>query len=467
MANPAQEAEPAPANKEEKSVKKWLAMGVLLIAGVAALGAGTCTVIRIRLTDINGKDTFAGELKNDSGANFLQHTYIIAFIDGSNNVVETKTVEGCLRSLANGTSDFFSADSSLSASTTTAALSRLALDSTLKVGTTASGDVTITLTSATREGKVLTVKGKIKNNDSDKLVDGAVCVVIKDSSGNIVKVAKDNSINDLNDNEEDTFSLTIAVPDDTAIVDEIEIWVDGLDGSSSDNPIAPESDLANEVTEIGDADDLKFGVQPSNTTGGTKFGTDVTVKIVDNNGNTVPSATDNITLAVDTGPGTVVCVDNTVDAVAGVATFDDCKIDLASGTAYKLKATATSLTTAVSDAFNVTVGAAAKLAIAEPEDKGTTVAFTTQPVVTVQDAGGNTVLTSTASILLTLNQVAPGPGTLACTTPVAPGLTLAADGTTGKANYAGCAVTGVGTYTITASSGTLTPATTTSIVIAP
>lgn len=447
MANPAQEAEPAPAIKEEKSVKKWLAMGVLLVAGVAAF-AGTCSVVKIRLTDINGKDTFAGELKNDSGANFLQHTYVVAFIDGSNNVVETKTVEGCLRSLANGTSDFFSADSSLSASTTTAALARLALDGTLKVGTTASGDVTITLTSATREGKVLTVTGKIKNNDSDKLVDGAVCVVVKDSSGNIVKVAKDNSINDLNDNAEDTFSLTIAVPDDTAIVDEIEIWVDGLDGSSSDAPIAPESDLANDVVEVGAADDLKFGVQPSNTTGGTKFATDVTVKIVDSAGNTVPSATDNILLEIGTnaGPGgALTCDDTTVDAVAGVATFKNCKIDKI-GTGYTLKATATGLTQVVSSTFNVTVGAAAQLAFTtQPAGTGTGV-LATQPVVAVQDAGGNTVTGYTTPAVTLALQAGAGALT-SCSSVLASGVFT----------FSGCSLDTVGAGKILrATNGTIT-----------
>src|SRR5204863_962858 len=46
----------------------------------------------------------------------------------------------------------------------------------------------------------------------------------------------------------------------------------------------------------------------------------------------------------------------------------------------------------VSSAFNITVGPAAKLAFTTQPGNGTGgTAFTTQPAVTLQDAGGNTV----------------------------------------------------------------------------
>ena len=81
-------------------------------------------------------------------------------------------------------------------------------------------------------------------------------------------------------------------------------------------------------------------------------------------------------------------------------------------------------------------------------------AFTTQPVVTVQDASGNTVTNSNASITL-----AASAGTLACTAnPVA--------AISGVATFAGCSLTGViGLYTLTASSGSLTSATTNSLTL--
>src|SRR6185295_3093246 len=104
--------------------------------------AAGCQVINISLTSIDGHDVFAGELHNDSGANVLNHKIRVSFLDSSNNLVETKTVDGCLRSLQNGASDFFSTPSTLSDSSTATGLARMANiaeDSSFKVGTTVDG----------------------------------------------------------------------------------------------------------------------------------------------------------------------------------------------------------------------------------------------------------------------------------------------------------------------------------------
>jgi hypothetical protein len=444
--------------QEERAVKKWLALGVLTVAAFAAF-AGSCVIVKIRLTEINGKDTFAAEMQNSSGADFLDHNYIVAFIDSGGAVVETKVVEGCLRTLQDGASDWFSADSSVSSSTTTAALARLSFDAVLKVGEAETGDVTITIDTISREGDTLTVKGKIKNNDSDELFDPAVCVVIKDNSGNIVKVAKDKNINNLSDNEEDTFELNIKVPDSTTIVDEVDVHVDGLDDSSSGKPIKPESDTGNSVTVVGDADKLQFEVQPQNTTGGVAFGTDVEVEVVDSDGDRVVSSDAEVTLAIDSGgtAGAVLtCADTSVNAVDGLATFDNCSIDKA-GTGYKLKATASGLDTATSVAFNVTVGNATKLGFTtQPGGAVAGAAFTTQPVVAVQDAGGNTVTSDdTTSVTLAIG-----------TNPADPDGVLSGCGsnplvvTDGLAAFTTCEIDAAGTgYTLTASAASKTSAT--------
>ena len=78
--------------------------------------------------------------------------------------------------------------------------------------------------------------------------------------------------------------------------------------------------------------------------------------------------------------------------------------------------------------------------------------FPVQPVVTVQDAGGNTVTTSSASVTLAIG-ANPGGGALTCTTnPLA--------ASSGVATFAGCKIskTGIG-YTLTASATGLTSAT--------
>jgi Bacterial Ig-like domain (group 1). len=78
--------------------------------------------------------------------------------------------------------------------------------------------------------------------------------------------------------------------------------------------------------------------------------------------------------------------------------------------------------------------------------------------VTVQDAAGNTVTTDTSAVTLTLTD--PGGATLACDSDTAIAIY-------GMASFHGCAIDKTGTYTLTASDGILTAATSTSVNIVP
>ena len=81
-----------------------------------------------------------------------------------------------------------------------------------------------------------------------------------------------------------------------------------------------------------------FTVQPSSTTAGSPLAPPVQVAIEDANGNVVTSATPAITVAIGTNPsGGVLSGTQTVNAVAGVATFGNLAIDKA-GTGYTLSA---------------------------------------------------------------------------------------------------------------------------------
>ena len=122
------------------------------------------------------------------------------------------------------------------------------------------------------------------------------------------------------------------------------------------------------------------------------FGTQPKVTVQDAFGNTVTSDTSSVTLAIGTNPGTgTLSGTKTVSAVNGVATFSGLSIDQ-SGNGYRLVATDGGLTGATSNTFNITVGSAAKLAFTTQPGGGTAAsAWAQQPVVTVQDAGGNTV----------------------------------------------------------------------------
>ncbi|HMA47209.1 MAG TPA: hypothetical protein VKP11_08425, partial [Frankiaceae bacterium] len=108
----------------------------------------------------------------------------------------------------------------------------------------------------------------------------------------------------------------------------------------------------------------------------------------------------------------------TVAAVAGVAAFSTLSIDRA-GSGYTLVATATGLSGATSAPFDVTVGAASRLAFTVPPVTTTAGATITPAIaVTALDAGGNTVTGFTADVTVTIG-ANPAAGTLSGTTTVA------------------------------------------------
>jgi hypothetical protein len=99
-------------------------------------------------------------------------------------------------------------------------------------------------------------------------------------------------------------------------------------------------------------------------------------------------------LAVSTQPsgstGAVLsCAAPAVAAVNGIATFTGCSIDK-TGT-YTLTATSAGLIFTVSGSVAIAAGAPAKLEFTtQPSPTTAGTAFSTQPVVSIQDAGGNT-----------------------------------------------------------------------------
>src|SRR5437773_5537395 len=98
---------------------------------------------------------------------------------------------------------------------------------------------------------------------------------------------------------------------------------------------------------------LAFGVQPSDTQVGATITPAVTVTALDASGNTVPSFTGAISLALGNAGGATLSGNGPVNAVNGVATFANLTIDKV-GTGYTLTATSGTLTQATSNSFNIT-----------------------------------------------------------------------------------------------------------------
>jgi hypothetical protein len=212
---------------------------------------------------------------------------------------------------------------------------------------------------------------------------------------------------------------------------------------------------------VGTATQLVFQNTPAGATGGTAFTTQPKVAVEDAGGNVVTTDSSTVSLAITTGtpstggPGTLSsCAPS---ETLGVVTFTGCKINT-SGTGYKLTATDGSLSSATSSAFNVTVGAAKLLAFtATPGATTSAVVFSPQPQVAIEDAGGNVVTSSSASVTLAISS---GTGTLACTTNP---LTAVS----GYVNFAGCKITlGTdGSFALKATATSLTTATSSSFTV--
>ena len=184
------------------------------------------------------------------------------------------------------------------------------------------------------------------------------------------------------------------------------------------------------------------------------------VTVQDAGGNTVTTNSSSVTVAIGTNPsGGTLSGTKTVAAVNGVAMFADLSIDKA-GTGYTLTAADGALTGATSSPFNITPGAAAKLAFSTSPNTSTAgAAFGTQPLVTVQDAFGNTVTTDSSSVTVAIG-TNPSGGTLSGTTTVA--------AVNGVATFAGLSIDKAGSgYTLTAADDSLTGATSNTFTINP
>ena len=102
---------------------------------------------------------------------------------------------------------------------------------------------------------------------------------------------------------------------------------------------------------------LAFRQQPGNTVVGTSITPVVTVEIWDEFGNILGNASNPVTLSLSNPSGATLSGTLTVNALEGVATFSDLKIDKL-GSGYILRATSGTLTEADSNPFNI-IGAGA------------------------------------------------------------------------------------------------------------
>ncbi|MFN0100270.1 MAG: beta strand repeat-containing protein [Gemmatimonadaceae bacterium] len=191
--------------------------------------------------------------------------------------------------------------------------------------------------------------------------------------------------------------------------------------------------------------------EPTNTTAGTALAPAMRVAVQDAGGNTLPAAVNPIGIEILNNPGAgVLQGPATVNAVAGIATFNLARIDQA-GAGYTLRFTSAGLSADTSVAFAILPAAASALAFSTqpPLSAVNNTPFTV--AVRARDAFGNTVPSFNGTVTVAIG-TNPSAGSLAGTTSVA--------AAAGVATFNNLAINNIGVgYTLSANSGVLTAAT--------
>jgi len=196
---------------------------------------------------------------------------------------------------------------------------------------------------------------------------------------------------------------------------------------------------------------LAFGQQPTNAVAGAIITPAVTVRILDSRNRLCTTATNAVTIAIYTNPGGGTLSGTlTKNAVGGIATFNNLSINK-TGTGYRLRATATGLTGVTSNTFNITPGAAAKLAYnQQPSSAVAGAAISPAVTVRVLDALDNLVTTATNAVTMAID-TNPGGGMLSGT--------LTRNAVSGTATFSGLSINKTGTgYKLRATATGLTQA---------
>ncbi len=159
---------------------------------------------------------------------------------------------------------------------------------------------------------------------------------------------------------------------------------------------------------------MAFIGQPGGGDSAVAWASQPVVSLFDAGGNVAIGDTSPVTLAVSGAGAALSCTGGlTAAATAGVATFAGCTLDRA-GTGYRLTAAAAGLPTATSVSFAISSGPPVRLGFTAQPGGGTGgQPWATQPVVALQDEGGNTVTTSGLVVTLSLTSN-PAGGTFVC-----------------------------------------------------
>jgi hypothetical protein len=290
------------------------------------------------------------------------------------------------------------------------------------------------------------------NSTAGAAIAPAISLVLRDAQGNTVTTSSANITLALGANPAGgtlSGSRTVAASNGVATFNDLS-----LDKAGTGYTLQATSGALNATSNsfdvaAGAAARLSFRTAPANSTAGTMLGS-VQLEIRDALGNLTSSAAQ-VTVSLGGPAGGMLGGTTTVAASGGVATFNTLVINQAAN-GYTLTASTAGLQNITSGAFDIAPAAAAQLAFST--QPGNTVAgapITPAVRVSIRDSFGNLLSSSTQNVTLAL-AANPAGGTLSGTTTVA--------AVNGVATFGDLSIARAGTgYTLTASGGSLTSAT--------
>jgi hypothetical protein len=243
---------------------------------------------------------------------------------------------------------------------------------------------------------------------------------------------------------------------------EVTASVGGLTSSSSE---AVQFTYTVAIPPAPSSTQLQFTTEPSNSaSSGEPFATSPVVDVDDASGVLVSGDSSLVTLAITTtspAGSTLTCTSGeSVTAVGGQAAFTGCQVTGPTGS-YSLSATDGVLAPATSTAVAVGAGTPAALEFTgEPPSSASSGSALGAPMsVSVEDSFGNTVIGDSSPVTLAITSGSPS-GSITCSGGAQ------VDASSGVATYSDCTITGmVGSYTLAATDGALTPAASTTITL--
>ena len=248
----------------------------------------------------------------------------------------------------------------------------------------------------------------------DSIIQPPVQVTVFDSAGNVVTsftgdvtlaLGKDTSVPSarLSGRSQAATSGGVATFPDLSM-DQIAdgyTLVATIDAGSVSQESTPFNITAVPSPGPGSARTLSFTQQPQTTAAGTAI-PPVQVAALDSAGHRVTTFTGPITVSLGANPGGDPLAPQTVNAVNGLATFSNLRIDKAAS-GYSLVATASGLPNVTSTTFTIVPGTATQLAFTVPPSNTPARATIQPPVqVTAYDAFGNQATNFTGSVLVAI-----------------------------------------------------------------